>query len=164
MHGGLDKPVIGSLVLGHSLVHSLVHSHRSLIRLLRTARYIALIRSLARSLTRSQARGTVEYLCPVFQVFWITVECRVLTAKKKIFTQSLIITHWSNYTITLSFWPLTSADVIWPNGINSDVLMNKCAKFHLHHQYLLSWSLWLWPYTPNVIWPTIIYPDILMSI
>ena len=33
----------------------------------------ALIRLLASSLTRSRARETVESLCPVFQVFWITV-------------------------------------------------------------------------------------------
>ena len=67
-------------VLGHSLVRSLVRSHRSLIRLLRTARFAralrcahsfaralrcahslarsaALIRSLARSLTHSRAHG-----------------------------------------------------------------------------------------------------------
>ena len=39
------------------LGHSLLRSHRSLIRLLRTARFAALIRSLARSLTRSRAHG-----------------------------------------------------------------------------------------------------------
>ena len=32
-----------------------------------------LARPLARSLTRSRARGTVEYFCLIFKVFWITV-------------------------------------------------------------------------------------------
>ena len=43
-------------VLGHSLLRSLVRSHRSLIRLLRTARFARALRcahSFARSLTRS---------------------------------------------------------------------------------------------------------------
>ena len=43
-------------VLGHSLLRSLVRSHRSLIRLLRTARFARALRcahSLARSLTHS---------------------------------------------------------------------------------------------------------------
>ena len=39
-----DKPVIGTLELGHSLVRSLVRSHRSLIRLLRTARFTRALR------------------------------------------------------------------------------------------------------------------------
>ena len=42
-------------VLGHLLVHSLVRSHRSLIRLLGTARF-------ARSLTRSRAHGKEVYV------------------------------------------------------------------------------------------------------
>ena len=42
-------------VLGHSLVHLLVRSHRSLIRLLRTARF-------ARPLTRSGAHGKEIYV------------------------------------------------------------------------------------------------------
>ena len=79
-HSDSESLEIGTLVLGHSLVRSLVHSHRSLILLLPTARFTrALIRSLARSLTRSQALGTVEYSCPVVQVFWITVHAHLLT-------------------------------------------------------------------------------------
>ena len=35
---------IGTLVLGHSLIRSLIHSHRSLIRLLRTARFVRALR------------------------------------------------------------------------------------------------------------------------
>ena len=51
-------------VLGHSLLHSLVRSHRSLIRLLRTARFARALRcahsfsrSLTHSLTHSGAHG-----------------------------------------------------------------------------------------------------------
>ena len=47
---------IGMLVMGHSLIRSLVRSHRSLVRLLRTARFARALRcahSFARSLTHS---------------------------------------------------------------------------------------------------------------
>ena len=47
-------------VLGHSLLHSLVRLHRSLVRLLRTARFARALRcahSFARSLTHSGAHG-----------------------------------------------------------------------------------------------------------
>ena len=52
-HGGLDERVIGTLVMGHSLLRSLVCSHRSLIRLLCTARFARAFRcahSLAHTL------------------------------------------------------------------------------------------------------------------
>ena len=53
-------------VLGHSLVRSLVRSHRSLIRLLRTARFARALRcahSLARSLTHSLPSSSERGLC-----------------------------------------------------------------------------------------------------
>ena len=49
-------------VLGHSLLRSLVHSHRSLIRLLRTARFaraLCCAHSFARSLAHSGSHGKV---------------------------------------------------------------------------------------------------------
>ena len=60
-------------VLGHSLVRSRVRWYRSLIRLLRTARFAralrcaALIRSLVRSLAPSRAHGIVSDLMSHFQ-------------------------------------------------------------------------------------------------
>ena len=65
------------LTIGHLFVRSLVRSHRSLVRLLRTARFARALRSahsFARSLTSSRARGTVEYFCLFFKVSWITVQ------------------------------------------------------------------------------------------
>ena len=56
-HSGSGTLEIGMLVTGLSLIRSLVRSHRSLIR----------------SLARSCARGTADYFCPVFKLFWITV-------------------------------------------------------------------------------------------
>ena len=53
-HCGLEQPRIETEVLGHSLVRSLVRSHRSLVRLLWTARFARALRcahSFARSLT-----------------------------------------------------------------------------------------------------------------
>ena len=53
-------------VLGHSLLRSLVRSHRSLIRLLRTARFaraLCCAHSLARSLTRSLRSSWERGLC-----------------------------------------------------------------------------------------------------
>ena len=53
-HFGPEQPKIQTEVLGHSLVRSLVRSHRSLPRLLRTARFARALRcahSFARSLT-----------------------------------------------------------------------------------------------------------------
>ena len=53
-HYGRKQPRIQTVVLGHSLVRSLVPSHRSLVRLLRTARFARALRcahSFARSLT-----------------------------------------------------------------------------------------------------------------
>ena len=54
MHYGRKQPRIQTVVLGHSLVRSLVRSYRSLVRLLRTARFARALRcahSFARSLT-----------------------------------------------------------------------------------------------------------------
>ena len=54
------------IVLGHSLLCSIVCSHRSLIRLLRTARFARALRcahSFARSLTRSIRRSWESDLC-----------------------------------------------------------------------------------------------------
>ena len=53
-------------VLGHSLLRSLVRSHRSLIRLLRTARFARALRcahSFARSLTHSLRSSWERDLC-----------------------------------------------------------------------------------------------------
>ena len=53
-------------VLGHSLLRSLIRSHRSLIRLLRTARFARALRcthSFARSLTRSLRSSWESDLC-----------------------------------------------------------------------------------------------------
>ena len=50
-HYCLEQPKIQTAVLGHSLVRSLVRSHRSLVRLLRTARALRCAHSFARSLT-----------------------------------------------------------------------------------------------------------------
>ena len=53
-HSGPDQPKIQNEVLGHSLVRSLVRSNRSLVRLLRTARFARALRcahSFACSLT-----------------------------------------------------------------------------------------------------------------
>ena len=53
-HYGPKQQRIQTEVLGHSLIHSLVRSHRSLIRMLRTARFARALRcahSFARSLT-----------------------------------------------------------------------------------------------------------------
>ena len=54
-------------VLGHSLLRSVVRLHRSLIRLLRTARFARALRcahSFARSLTLSLARSLAHSLTP----------------------------------------------------------------------------------------------------
>ena len=60
MHCDSEPLKIGTLVMSHSLIRSLVRLHRSLTRLLRTARFILLpslarccIHSFARSLTHS---------------------------------------------------------------------------------------------------------------
>ena len=53
-HSGPDQPRIQIRVLGHSLIRSLVRSYRSLVRLLRTARFARALHcahSFARSLT-----------------------------------------------------------------------------------------------------------------
>ena len=61
---GKERTVVqNSQELGHSLVRSFVRSHRSLIRLLRTARFVNPLRcahSFARSLTHLRARGKVN--------------------------------------------------------------------------------------------------------
>ena len=54
VHYGPEHARIQTEVLGHSLVRSLVRSHRSIVRLLRTARFARALRcahSFARSLT-----------------------------------------------------------------------------------------------------------------
>jgi len=56
LHSDPECLEIATLVMGHSLVRSLVRSHRSLVRLLRTARFARALRcahSFARSLTHS---------------------------------------------------------------------------------------------------------------
>ena len=54
LHYGRKQPRIQTEILGHSLVRSLIRSHRSIFRLLRTARFARALRcahSFARSLT-----------------------------------------------------------------------------------------------------------------
>jgi len=56
LHSDPECLEIATLVMGHSLVRSLVRSHRSLVRLLRTARFARALRcahSFARSLAHS---------------------------------------------------------------------------------------------------------------
>ena len=57
VHSDSEPLEVGMLQMVHSLIRSLVCSHRSLIRLLRTARFTHVLRSfvcsLAHSLTRS---------------------------------------------------------------------------------------------------------------
>ena len=70
-HYGRKQPRIQTEVLGHSLVRSLIRSHRSLIRLLRTARFArcSLVRSLAH-FAHSLARGKVNYYMAILSVFF----------------------------------------------------------------------------------------------
>ena len=63
IHSDSEIPVIGTLKMGHSLIRSLICSHRSLVRLLRTARFAHALRSL----THSWPLGTVEYFLFTFQ-------------------------------------------------------------------------------------------------
>ena len=56
MHCDSEPLKIGTLVMSHSLIRSLVRLHRSLTRLLHTARFI-LLASLARCYVRSLARS-----------------------------------------------------------------------------------------------------------
>ena len=62
-HCGLEQTRIETKVMGHSLVRSRIRSHRSLVRLLRTARFARALRcahSLAH-FAHSLARGKVNY-------------------------------------------------------------------------------------------------------
>merc|ERR1712136_322498 len=76
-HYGRKQPRIQTEVLGHSLVRSLVPSHRSLVRLLRTARFARALRcahSFARSLTSLThslvIKGIIRWLfCLCFFLF-----------------------------------------------------------------------------------------------
>ena len=61
-HYGLEEPKIQTEVLGHSLVRSLLCSHRSLVRLLRTARFARALRSLT-SLVGQWMIRWLFYLC-----------------------------------------------------------------------------------------------------
>ena len=63
VHCGPEQPRIQTALLGHSLVRSLVRSHRSLVRLLQTARFARALRcahSLAH-FAHSLARGKVNF-------------------------------------------------------------------------------------------------------
>ena len=59
------------LVLSHSLVRQLVHSHRSLVRLLRTARFARTLRCahFAHSLARGKVNHTMAILSVFFSIF-----------------------------------------------------------------------------------------------
>ena len=61
MHCDSEPLKFGTLVMGHSLIRSLVRLHRSLTRLLRTARFI-LLPSLARCCVHSFARSLTHSL------------------------------------------------------------------------------------------------------
>ena len=61
VHGGLDKPVIGTYVLGHSLA-PLTHSLAPHCSLRSRAPLRSFVRSLARSLTHSGAHGKETYV------------------------------------------------------------------------------------------------------
>ena len=67
-------------VLGHSLLCSLIRPHRSLIRLLRTARALRCAHSFSRSLTHSGARGKEVFVD--FKSFQPTVQCVVAGLEK----------------------------------------------------------------------------------
>ena len=93
---GCVRPTVGSNdmkstrgVLGHLLLRSLVRTHRSLIRLLRTARFARALRcahSLARSLTRSLRSSWECDLCLWNEcVDFIQVETTVHSLLRSIF-------------------------------------------------------------------------------
>ena len=65
VHYGLEPPKIQTAVLGHSLVRSLVRLHRSLVRLLRTAR-------LARTLRCSRS---LRSLPRFWESRWLFFQC-----------------------------------------------------------------------------------------
>ena len=68
-HYGPKQPRIQTEVLGHSLVRSLIRSHRSLVCLLRTARF-ARAHRYTHSLAHSLAHGKVNDWMPILSVFF----------------------------------------------------------------------------------------------